>query len=70
MLGWLCLLGWLSLITVFVLLGGVAGDFASGWGNIWGYPGGKPTNWKAINIGLFTFWAISITAKGLIWGWW
>ena len=70
MLGWLCLLGWLLLITFIAYAGAFCGDFMSAWGNAWGWPTEKPTNWKAFNIKLFVFWAISIILKVLIWGWW
>jgi len=68
MLAWLCLLGWLLLITVIIygnaFLGEIAGCFY-----IWGCKS-NDTNWLAINLIAAFIWIISIVLKVAIWGWW
>jgi hypothetical protein len=67
MLAWLCLLGWLLLITLIIYGNACLSEFAECF-NIWGTKS-KDTNWLAVNILVAFTWIISIVLKVAIFGW-
>lgn len=64
MLAWLCLLGWMLLMTVVVYVG------AAGWEFGGLYSKGNDVNWKMVHWSVRFCWIVAIILKVAIWGWW
>lgn len=65
MLAWLCLLGWMLLMSLVTYIAAIAHEWGGGL-----FSRGNYVNWKIVHWIVKLEWIVAIILKVAIWGWW